>query len=59
MWFCSVMQPTTKNPRNNHEEKIRSHDIPTKARWYDGTKARRLAMARDPLNLAHSLETND
>ena len=47
----SLMQPTSENPRNTHEEKIRSHDITTKARWYDGTKPRRFAMARDPLNL--------
>ena len=35
-----------------------THELPKKARWYDGTRPTRPTMARDPLNLAHSYMGN-
>ena len=51
------------DPRNTHEEKLEptkyprkkfwTHEIPTEARWHDGTKPTRPTIPRDPRNLAH------
>ena len=45
------------DPRNIHEKKFQTHEIPTKARWHDGIKPMRTTttIARDPRNLAHSM----
>ena len=50
------------DPRNTHEKKIETHEIPTKkilgptkGRWHGGTRPTRPTMARDPRNLAHSI----
>ena len=40
----------TKYPREN----FRTHEIPTKEGWHDGTTLTRPTMARDPRNLANS-----
>ena len=42
-------------PRNTHEQKFWAHEIPTKARWRDGTKPTRPMMTHDPRILAQSL----
>ena len=53
-----------EDPRNTHEKKFGTHKISTRknsgptnyARRHDGTRPpTRTTMARDPLNLAHSL----
>ena len=55
---------TRKNldPRNTNEKKFQTHEIPTrknygptKARWHDSMRPTRPTMARDPRNLAHSI----
>ena len=33
------------DPRNTHERKFWNHEVPTKARWHDGTKPTRLTIA--------------
>ena len=44
--------------RNTHEKKFGTHEIPTKARWHDGTRPTRPTMVRDLRNLAHSQTTH-
>ena len=41
-------------PQNTHEKKFGTHEIPTKARWHNGTRPTRRTMAHRPRNLAHS-----
>ena len=31
-------QQKTEDPRNTHEKKLMIHELPTKVRWYDGTR---------------------
>ena len=57
-----ILDPQEKiwDPRNTHEKKFETHEIPTrqtlgptKAQWHGGTRS---TMARDPRNLRHSLK---
>ena len=45
------------DPRNTHEKKFWTHEIPTKTWWHDGTKPKRPTTARNPRNWAHSLSS--
>ena len=40
--------------RNTQEKKFRTHKMPMKARWIDGTRPTRPTMTRDPRKLEHS-----
>ena len=57
--FSNYPREKNSDPRNTHEKKFQTHEIPTgktfvptKARWHDGTRP---TLARDPQNLAHFL----
>ena len=65
--FETLEIPTEKTrvPQTTHDKKLRTHEIPskkklvihelpTKARWHDGTRPTRHTMAHDPLKVAHS-----
>ena len=51
-------QENMLDPRNTHKKKFWTNKIPTKIRWYDGTRPTRTAMTHDPQNLKHS-SSND
>ena len=60
-WTYEIPTRKILNPRNTQEKKFWTHEtatrkkfIPTKTRWYDGTRPRRPNIARDGRNLKHS-----
>ena len=42
------------NPGNTHEKKFRTHEMPIKTRYYDGTRPTKPTMSCNAQNLAHS-----